>query len=221
MLGEKYVVKHFKATTNLSDIQELYRKIKELKTTKDTQNNNQKITSIYTKLALEFLLLTALRQGTLRKLSWDMINWEKSIIEIPAEITKTKRDFRLPLTKRMIEILEELKNLENNKPKGLLFKGRDGNLMSENTLNVKIKKLTNGASTAHGIRSSFATILKEQGENPLYIEEQLMHIVENKVGQAYTRTDYLEQRRELLERWSNLISAKTKSDDKNIVSFDY
>ena len=42
--------------------------------------------------------------------------------------------------------------------------------------------------------------MKEKGENPLYVETQLMHVVENKVGQAYTRTDYLEQRRELLEK---------------------
>ncbi len=66
----------------------------------------------------------------------------------------------------------------------------------------------------HGIRSAFATILKEQGENPLYIEEQLMHIVENKVGQAYTRTDYLEQRREFLEKWGELINPKNKQKAK-------
>jgi len=205
-IGEKYKVTHFKATTNLSDIQELYKTIYELKTDADVNTNGHKTTSIYTKYALMFLILTALRNGTLRRLEWNMINWDKKIIEIPGEITKTKKDFRLPLTDEMLKILEELRKYDNGK--GLIFKGRNNDVMSENTLNAKIKKLSNNKTTAHGIRTAFATILKEKGENPLYIEEQLMHIVENKVGQAYTRTDYLEQRRKLLEKWEFLVTEK-------------
>ena len=216
-LGEKYEVTHFKATTNLTDIQELYKTIKNLKTDLDVKTNKHKTISIYTKCALMFLMLTALRNGTLRRLEWRMVDWGKKIINIPAEITKTKKDFRLPLTDKMLKILEDLKKYDNT---GLIFKGKDNKIMSENTLNAKIKKLSNNKTTAHGIRSSFSTILKEQGENPLYVEEQLMHVVENKVGQAYTRTDYLEQRRKLLERWGELIDPKKQgSKVKSVVEF--
>ncbi len=216
-LGEKYQVEHFKATTNLKDIQELYKKIYELKTDIDVETNGHKTTSVYTKYALMFLMLTALRNGTLRRLKWNMINWDKKIIEIPGEITKTKKDFRLPLTNEMLKILEELKKYDNGK--GLIFKGKNEDIMSENTLNAKIKKLSDGKTTAHGIRTAFATILKEKGENPLYIEEQLMHVVENKVGQAYTRTDYLEQRRKLLETWELLVI--TKTNQPKHITFDF
>ena len=216
-LGEKYQVEHFKATTNLKDIQELYKKIYELKTDIDVETNGHKTTSVYTKYALMFLMLTALRNGTLRRLKWNMINWDKKIIEIPGTITKTKKDFRLPLTEGMLKILEELKKYDNGK--GLIFKGKNEDVMSENTLNAKIKKLSNNKTTAHGIRTAFATILKESGENPLFIEEQLMHTVENKVGQAYTRTDYLQQRRQLLEKWEDLITAKIKTPTH--IKFDY
>jgi len=210
LIGEKYQVTHFKATTNITDIQELYFKIWELKTDKDVKGNKHKTTSVYTKYALMFLILSALRNGTLRRLEWSMVNWKKEVIEIPAEITKTKKDFRLPLSNTMRKILENLRDLEKH-PKGLIFKGRDGEVMSENTLNAKIKKLSGGKTTGHGIRSAFATILKEKGENPLFIEEQLMHVVENKVGQAYTRTDYLEQRRQLLKTWAFFVTAKVDS----------
>ena len=217
LLGDKYVVKHFTATTNLTDIQDLYKTIKELKTDLDVKTNKHKTINIYTKYALQFLMLTALRNGTLRRLKWDMINWDKKIIDIPAEITKTKKDFRLPLTDKMLKILEDLKKYGDT---GLIFKGRDNKIMSENTLNAKIKKLSGNKTTAHGIRSAFATILKEQGENPLYIEEQLMHVVENKVGQAYTRTDYLEQRRDLLEKWGELINPRKQENRvKSVTEF--
>ena len=47
-----------------------------------------------------------------------------------------------------------------------------------------------------------------------------MHIVENKVGQAYTRTDYLEQRRELLEKWRELIDPKKQENRvKSVTEF--
>jgi len=220
LLGEKYKVTHFKATTNITDIQELYFNIWQLKTDYDVKNNKYKATSVYTKYALMFLILSALRNGTLRRLTWDMVNWKKEIIEIPAEITKTKKDFRLPLSNSMRKILEELRDLEKH-PRGLIFKGRNGEVMSENTLNAKIKKLSNGKTTAHGIRSSFSTVLKEKGENPLFIEEQLMHVVENKVGQAYTRTDYLEQRRQLLNKWSELVTEKTQKKPDGLILFDF
>ena len=216
-LGEKYEVTHFKATTNLTDIQDLYKTIKNLKTDLDVKTNKHKTISIYTKCALQFLMLTALRNGTLRRLEWRMVDWGKKIINIPAAITKTKKDFRLPLTDKMLKILEDLKKYGDTE---LIFKGRDGKVMSENTLNAKIKKLSGNKTTAHGIRSAFATILKEQGENPLYIEEQLMHVVENKVGQAYTRTDYLEQRRALLEKWGELIDPKKQENRvKSVTEF--
>jgi len=144
-----------------------------------------------------------------------MIDWNKKIINITAEITKTKKDFRLPLTGKMLKILEKLKKYGDT---GLIFKGRSEEIMSENTLNAKIKKMSDGKTTAHGIRSAFATILKEHDENYLYIETQLMQVTENKVGQAYTRTDYLEQRRELLEKWGNLVDIKKarKNEIKSI-----
>ena len=210
LLGEKYQVTHFKATTNLTDIQELYFNIWQLKADRDVKSNKHKTTSVYTKYALMFLILSALRNGTLRRLTWNMVNWKKEIIEIPAEITKTKKDFRLPLSNTMRKILENLRDLEKH-PTGLIFKGRDGEVMSENTLNAKIKKLSGGKTTAHGIRSSFSTILKEKGENPLFIEEQLMHVTESKVSQAYTRTDYLEQRRRLLKTWAFFVTARVDS----------
>ncbi|WP_457563944.1 tyrosine-type recombinase/integrase [Caminibacter pacificus] len=133
-LGEKYEVTHFKATTNLTDIQDLYKTIKNLKTDLDVKTNKHKTINIYTKFALMFLMLTALQNGTLRRLEWRMVDWDKQIINIPAAITKTKKDFRLPLTDKILKIFEDLKKYGDT---GLIFKGKDNKIMSENTLKLK------------------------------------------------------------------------------------
>jgi len=204
---------NYKAITNLDELQELYKRVDKLKVREET--NNYKDISIYTKSLMQFLMLNALRIGTAKKLKWEMIDWENKIINIPASITKTKINFRLPLTTKTIKILETLKQY-NKKQKGLIFKNRAGKEITENTINKHLKRLSNNKTTSHGFRSSFSTILKEQGENYLYIETQLMHTTENKVGQAYTRTDYLQQRRELLEKWGNLIDPKNQKKETKI-----
>jgi len=201
----KESVEHQKAILNIEELQELYKKIYELETKEQTKNTNN--ISIYTKNLMRFLMLTALRIGTAKKLKWEMVDWENKIINIPADITKTKVKFRLPLTTEMLNILNELKQY-TKKQKGLIFVNNSGGELTENTINKHLRKLSDGKTTSHGFRSSFSTILKERGENYLYIETQLMHAVESKVTKAYTRTDYLQQRRELLQKWENLLTAK-------------
>lgn len=206
---------NYRAITNLNELQELYKKIYNLKVREET--NYIKDISIYTKSLMQFLMLNVLRIGTARKLKWEMIDWNKKVINIPAEITKTRIDFRLPLSSKSLKILETLKKYG---AKGLIFKNNKGKEITENTINKHLKKLSKGKTTSHGFRSSFSTILKERGENYLAIETQLMHTTENKVGQAYTRTDYLEQRRELLERWGELIDPKKQENRiKSVVEF--
>jgi len=97
----------------------------------------------------------------------------------------------------------------------LIFKNNKGEEISVNTVNKHLRKLSEGKTTSHGFRSSFSTILKEKGQNYLYIETQLMHAIENNVTKAYTRTDYLEQRRKLLNFWEMLITQKINKPKEN------
>jgi len=103
----------------------------------------------------------------------------------------------------------------NKTQKGLIFKNNKGEEISVNTVNKHLRKLSEGKTTSHGFRSSFSTILKEKGQNYLYIETQLMHAIENNVTKAYTRTDYLEQRRKLLNFWEMLITQKINKPKEN------
>ncbi|WP_457564153.1 tyrosine-type recombinase/integrase [Caminibacter sp.] len=194
----KREVENFKAILNEDEFKNMYKEL-----FKDTYLKK-------TYLALQFLALTALRPGNVRNLRWEWIDWDKKIIIIPKEYMKTRKEFRLPLTDKLIEILNHIAML-NPKKKGLIFFGRDYNTpMSDNTF-VKLIKSKGFNHTAHGFRASFATIAyekqKEHGFSAEVIETQLAHAVGNKVTRAYMRSDFLEERRKLLEWWEEFLES--------------
>jgi integrase len=64
-----------------------------------------------------------------------------------------------------------------------------------------------GKMTGHGFRAMASTILNESGWNPDWIERQLAHVEENKVRGAYNRALYLNDRRRMMEWWSQYLVA--------------
>jgi hypothetical protein len=64
----------------------------------------------------------------------------------------------------------------------------------------------------HGFRTSLRVWLAEATNAPHDVAEMcISHVVGSKTVQAYKRTDYLEQRRVLMERWALLLSEKQSS----------
>ena len=64
-----------------------------------------------TRLAFELMVLTATRQGELRGMAWDEINWECATWTIPAERMKAGIEHRIPLSDRAVEILRRAREL--------------------------------------------------------------------------------------------------------------
>ena len=56
---------------------------------------------------------------------------------------------------------------------------------------------------AHGMRSIASTVLNEKGFQPDVIEAALAHIDTNEVRRAYNRSQYLEQRRDMMAWWGS------------------
>jgi integrase len=60
--------------------------------------------------------------------------------------------------------------------------------------------------TAHGFRAMARTLADEQlGVPAEVIEAQLAHSVADTLGRAYNRTQFLAQRRELMQRWADYL----------------
>ena len=60
-------------------------------------------------------------------------------------------------------------------------------------------------ATVHGFRATFSTIANESGFEGDVIEKALAHEQRNRVRAAYHRSEYLEQRRKLMQWWRNLL----------------
>ena len=67
--------------------------------------------TLTTRLAFEFLVLTACRSSEVRLASWDDINLETAEWTIPGERMKAQRPHRVPLSGRAMEILGEARTL--------------------------------------------------------------------------------------------------------------
>lgn len=161
-----------------------------------------------TKLALKFLALTALRPGNVQKLQVEWI--EEDRIIFPAREMKTKREFRLPLTATLKNIIKKAKEI--NQGSKYLFPApmNASRHLSENTLNLAHRRLEITNHNAHGWRSSFSTICyehqRDHGFGAEVIESQLAHAIGSKVTRAYMRSDFFEERRALLEWWEEFLT---------------
>ena len=153
------------------------------------------------KLALEFLVLTAARSGEVRKATWDEIDLEGATWTVPAERMKANREHRVPLSRRALEVLTAAAGLSDGS--GLVFPGmRPGRPLSENTHAKLLRELGFDAVT-HGFRSSFRDYAAEQTHTPhAVMEAALAHVVRNKAEAAYACSDLFEKRRALMESWS-------------------
>ena len=152
-----------------------------------------------TKLAFEFMVLTAARSGEVRLATWDEIALDSAVWTVPGTRMKTKLEHRVPLGSRALEILHEAKMLGDGT--GLVFPSRSGKALSDMTLS-KLVKEQGIAAVPHGFRSSFRDWAGERTNHPrAVIECALAHVVSNKTEAAYARSDLLEKRRTLMEQW--------------------
>ena len=166
--------------------------------------------TIGVKLAFKFLILTALRQGNVRGLKWEWVDLYKRVIVYPKEAIKTREEYRLPLTDSLLDILKEAKEIK--KGQYVFYAGHPDKQMSDTTFNMILKRLGYTNHTTHGFRSSFATFaykhMHEHGFSDAVIETQLGHKIGNKVTRAYMRSDFLEERRKLLEWWEEFLFSR-------------
>lgn len=161
-----------------------------------------------TKLALEFLVLTASRSGEVRGAKWAEIsgfdNGRTEVIwNLPAERMKAKRAHRVPLSQRAVEILAVAESFKDET--GLIFPSARAKALSDMTLSKLVKELGFNADV-HGFRTSFRTWVQEQTVFQREVAEAaLAHSVGDAVEAAYARSDLFEKRRQLMIAWSEFV----------------
>lgn len=158
-----------------------------------------------TELALRFLILTGCRSGEVRGCHVDEIDMDAAIWEIPPERMKGGQPHRVPLSTEAMHVLELAAPFERD---GLVFPGtKPGKPLSDMKWTALFQRRKIEARP-HGFRSSLRTWLAEATDAPREVAEAcLAHVTAGKVERAYQRSDYLDRRRALMERWGNLLTS--------------
>jgi integrase len=141
--------------------------------------------------ALEFLILTAARSGELLKAEAGEIDHEQRLWTVPAEHMKGGQEHSVPLTDRALSLVDR-------QIQGRLFAiGKMG-------MRDLLQRVGFGNVTPHGFRSTFRDWAGDRTSFPREVAEAaLAHKVGNAVEAAYRRGSALEQRRRLMQAWSD------------------
>jgi integrase len=156
-----------------------------------------------TRLAFEFLILTATRSGETRGALWTEFDLDKALWTIPKERMKARRAHIVPLSRRCLAILRESRAL--NSGSELVFEGtKQGRPLSDMTFTKLLRDSGLGArATAHGFRSCFKVWCSEVANVADEVSEAaLAHAIKDRVKAAYLRTDFLDRRIPLMEAWA-------------------
>ena len=158
-----------------------------------------------TKLAFEFLVLTAARSGEVRLATWNEIDWVARKWTVPAERMKARREHQAPLSGRSIEVLRQGRRVSRR----ILLVGVPGSpweALSDMVFTAMLWRLEIPA-VAHGFRSNFKDWCMEGIRVGWEVgETALAHNLSNSTEQENARTDLFEQRRSLMMAWAQFVA---------------
>ena len=167
--------------------------------------------------AIKILPMLFCRVGELRTMQWADVHLESGEWRYVA--TKTKTPHIVPLPQQAISVLRDLHPLTGHLQGGFVFSGGRSTLrpMSDAAINAAYKRLgidTKTELTGHGWRSVARTMLHERlGYAPDVIERQLAHAVKDANGTAYNRTQFIDERRKMMQAWADYLDGLAKGAD--------
>jgi integrase len=169
-----------------------------------------------TTIALRLMLLTFVRTVELRAASWTEIDLERGEWRVPADRMKMREGHIVPLSHQAIELLRELQHITGSCRFLFPNQRRPDQCMSPTTINRALERMGfNGKDSigfsAHGFRSTASTMLHEAGFRSEVIEKQLAHQDRNKVRASYNHAEYLDERRDMMQAWADMVDRMTGS----------
>lgn len=185
-----------------------------------------------TRIAVNILLMLAVRTGELRAAKWEEFNLDRGEWLIPVERLKQRKNRKklrgevkphwVPLPRQAVILLKELRQFTGWSEYLFPLMGGRGRYphMSENTVGRAIKIMGyKGRVVGHGFRATFSTIANDSLLFPKdVIEAHLGHGDEDKVRNSYNHAGYAEHRRKLMTWWADLLDATVNGAD--VVSID-
>lgn len=150
-------------------------------------------------LALRFLILTAARTSEVIGATWDEIDFDARLWTIPAERMKASKPHVVPLCHEAITILESVQGVSDQ----IVFQGQKRHKpMSNMAMEAVLRRMDRKDVTVHGFRSTFRDWGTDAAKAPREVlEASLAHNTMSKTEAAYARSNLLNRRKPLMERW--------------------
>lgn len=176
------------------------------------------IDSLNSRVALLVCLYTASRPGVVAGMCWDELDLNAKEWHIPASRMKTGNDHITPIPSQLLPMLEQLKVFAGESP--FVFPGlRDPikkHIHRDSLSKVLRENGLRDVTVTHGFRATFRTIARERlRADADVLEAQLAHAKKGDVQAAYDRTQFLDERHELVQKWADYIYAV--SNDSKVV----
>lgn len=168
-----------------------------------------------TRAALKLAPLVFLRPGELRHAEWSEIDLDAALWTIPASRMKRTKQQKIsgaphlvPLATQAVAILKDLKPLTGHGQFVFPSPRTPSRPMSENGVLSALRRMgfEKDEASGHGFRAMARTLLAERlGVDDNIIEAQLAHAVKDSLGRAYNRTEFVDQRRIMMQTWADYL----------------
>jgi integrase len=168
-----------------------------------------------TRAALQLAALVFQRPGEIRKAEWAEIDLDAGLWTIPSERMKRTVQGKVsgaahvvPLATQARAVLRELHPLTGHGQYVFPSLRTGERPMSDNAILSALRRMgfPKDEMTGHGFRAMARTMLAERlGVDEAVIEAQLAHAVRDSLGRAYNRTEFIEQRRAMMQTWADYL----------------
>lgn len=202
LLPPRGVINHRAALTEVKDLPRLGELLRAIESYKGTPT---------VRAALKLAPMLAVRPGELRRMEWADVDLGAG--EWRFTVSKVKLPHIVPLARQAVEILRELFPLTGHGR--YVFPGgrsADGSRpMSENAILAALRAMgfPREEVSGHGFRATFRTVGREHPKLRFpvdLLEIQLSHrIKRTSLGRAYDRTELLEERTAMMQRWADFL----------------
>ena len=158
------------------------------------------------RLAFEFMILTAARSGEARGAVWTEMDLVGALWTIAADRMKGRKAHVVPMSSQAVALLNAVRSVHPDST--LCFPNAKSAAFSDMAFTKALRDMGLGdRATAHGFRTSFKTWAAETGVRDEVSECALAHADPNPVRAAYRRTTYLDERRIVMQAWAEVVGA--------------
>ena len=182
--------------------------------------------AIPTQLLIEWQLHTMVRPSEAAATKWAEIDLESMVWTIPKDRMKKvgtnkqweeRKKHTIPLTNQTISLLKQMKPFSGHLEYVFPNQRDKQKHASADSANKALSSAgLKGEQTAHGMRTMASSTLNEEQFNPDVIEAALYHLDPNEQRRAYNRADYFNQRRLMMNWWSERIESAANGTMEDI-----